>query len=51
MLDGFDYLGREKKMVKYLLTSQSTERTVQVYGLISFTRIVQNRTMAAASDL
>jgi len=50
MLDGFDYLGR-KKMVKYLLTSQSTERTEQVYELISFTLKVQNRTMTAVSDL
>lgn len=38
-------------MVKYLLTSQSTERTVPVYELISFTRSVQNRTMATISDL
>jgi hypothetical protein len=50
MLDGFDYLGR-KNMVKYFLTSQSTERTVQVYGLISLARKVQNTTMAAVSDL
>jgi hypothetical protein len=38
-------------VVKYLVTSQYTERTVQVDGLISFTGKVHNRTMAAVSDL